>query len=279
MIITEKQYHNLFSKVINTTNENDTMVARVLFKRSPILFEQTNYLNQELDKTIDSAVESFEYYYRCIENFIVTKEPRYRDVRTKVLSFEEALFVRNIIGIKDTEYVLDKGICVNNVRVFVLNDIDINYKIINYKHDDKDLISIFIGSKFYEDEYNFIRFIYDLAELFININIRKLGIPFNRINKEEDVIVLNSNSTPSDAIFVTLYYSGIFKSVIRNTNNSIVSNFDVIYQKERPKYCIVSKKIMQKIWKYSNLIIDNEDSDLLFDTCELVYCELTDISW
>ena len=202
------------------------------------------------------------------------------DVKIKVLSFEEALFIRNNIGLSDTEYVLDKGICVNNTRVFVLNDIDTDYKIINYKHEEKELISIFIGSKFYEDEFNFVRLIYDLSKIFIDNNIKKIGVPFNRIDSNEEVIVLNSNYNPSDAIFLTMYYIGIFKCIIRNTNNSIVSNFNIIYKNKRPKYCIISREIMQKIWKYADLVVENKDSDsLYFDICELVYCDLKGISW
>ena len=276
MIVSEIQYYNLFSGIAAEREYLGSQVYNKLYNRSPFLFEQSNSLNNKIEEEMNSVLHSFSFNYRKIENFLLNREKSYRDTPVRVLSFEEDIYLNNILNI-ESEDVLKTGICIGSNRIFILEDLPITYKILNYKRDENYIISIFVGKYFYDNEYNYLKLIYDLSELYIDLKLKELGVLTNRYGEDypNEVIVLNKNIIPSDAVFVTNYYSTIFKAIMYNTNNSIISKYDFVAENQRPIYSILGSESLSKIWDYSDSVINNEDTDIeLLETINVVYNDL-----
>lgn len=296
MIITDQQFYQRFSFYSFTeykTRGESLYCRNININKTPTIFNDSNIKNPDIINSLRYINDTFSSLWLPLEKYISAGEASYRDTPTKYLTLEEAIILESDLKYKgDKGHIIDKGICIKNkIRVFVAKDLDINYHIIdytyknNYDNSNMNMISIFIGSKFYEDEYNYLRLIYSLSSCLIKIKLQELGVPFNKIlnnGKIIDTVVLNRTSyeynygqNVSDAIFVAEYYTSLFVNIINSTNNNIISNYKDICDKlydiniAEDSY---NFKTLEEIWNYAFHVCSNEETDTEFNSiCSRIY--------
>lgn len=288
MIINELQFYKLDKKhlcEVEYINE-DTYVKKPIKYKSAILFEDSNYKNPLISGLLLDMVPVFLRSYSKIETFIVSGDIGYRNTRTTVLTQEEQIYLTSVLKLKSTRWLLDYGICSDDIRIFVTDKLDIKYRIINHHYNNttnRNLFSIFIGKEFIENgEKYLVELIYDMAEAFIDRELKmKDLVPFNRINidgAQKNAIVLNNDYSVSDIIFIARYYIAIFKCILAITNNDIINKFET-FKKFVPKInSYFSSEVMEEIWEYTRNSIKypEEYGDNFVDLINIIYPSLAD---
>lgn len=293
MIVTLNQFLNLYSKMTNIHCEGIKSYANEVIK-SPNLFENSDIDNTLFSNILDLSITSFNKIYLQIENYILNGDSRgSRLYNIGTLTIMEEIFLSENLGMKDTEYALNNTYSINSrgsgnftVRLFKINDDNLSFKFLVYGHrnessESSTIISIFIGNKILENDKIYLDFIYKLAELFIDMNLKDY-IPYNRISEDDESIVISNFVSPADAIFVTNYYCSLFRCIIMVTNNSMINSFDSLV--DNMSYYtnyIFSSDIMQKIWdlaeKY-NSKYNFVPLGLELEVYKIVYSELLRLS-
>lgn len=294
MIVTLNQFLNLYSKITNIYCEGIISYAKEVIK-SPNLFENSDIDNTLFSNILDLSITSFNKIYLQIENYILngdSKGSRLYNIGT--LTIMEEIFLSENLGMKDTESALNNTYIINsrgtsnfNVRLFKINDNDLSFKFLVYGHrqnksfEKSTIISIFVGNKLLDDNKIYLDFIYKLAELFIDMNLKD-HIPYNRVSEDDEAIVISNFVSPADAIFITNYYCSLFRCIIMVTNNSMINSFDsLVDNMSYHTNYIFSSDIMQKIWdlaeKY-NSKYNFVPLGLELEVYKIVYSELLRLS-
>lgn len=169
---------------------------------------------------------------------------------------------------KDKAY--KHGIICGNCRIFVLEDLDIDYEILQYslgvygnnygnlKSNTKQMMTIFIGNRFDESNKCIIKFIYDLVELLFVQKFHDI-IPFN--NYPENLIVVSPNLSDISTIrFIAEYYITIFRAINSILLDDVKIGFDDIIE-SRSEHFIFDKDILKELYEYACSVNRNKDGN------------------
>jgi hypothetical protein len=262
---------------------------------SPNIIDTTS--NIDFQSIFKNTVNQFNTLYNSLEIFLKERKPSYRDIKVNSLSIDEYLYIKNNLSIDD-DYI-ENNLLNNSVqitgntflRVYLLKQEFENtnhFKILEFEHSNfdtelKSYISIFLDSKFGENESDFVNLIYYLADTILTRNLIIAGIPINKDHDKDNIIrkfiVLpeNHNMLPSDIIFFINYNITLFMCLINSTNQSLMT-FDKVLEAKLPiiDYNNSDNNIMKSIWDLSKSSYNNfiNDRNSKINTTTDEYIEL-----
>lgn len=231
-------------------------------------------INKTCTQAFKQALSEFNEIWNRVKNFITDGKVTYKDTKITVLSIEEDIYLKSLLYLPlETKEIKNvNGYIIGKIRFFTVEDLNRDYQILTFNRDNVRLISVFLGNQFYDqDNYNIIKLMYDLAEIFIETKLYGLyGIESSVYctSSPNNVIVLNDIITPSDVKFIVQYYYTLFKCI---TDNSIC-DYKYIYENcARPIIPIIGNELLAEIMNLTTKIEledvseNNEYTNLLYN--------------
>ena len=250
----------------------------------PVLF--TGADNLPYKEVFDTIRTRFLSSYKNVISFIADGTRDSRVPQVNKLTMEEYMFLKVNCGIEHPIDICDNSANGNSIRVYRVpnSTFPLGYRIQKFTYKspitDKNLhcVAVYISSGFNKAD-NATRMLYDLIEAFIDSQLCDYDVHFNHLNSTEcaeKVIVMDHHVTPADAMFIIRYYECILKAFNEAVNDlAFTSNFDLIYKADRPYLMPITKRSMEKLYKYIHDSLQyNEDESDFIDVCTDIYHEL-----
>lgn len=231
-------------------------------------------INKSCTEAFKYALSEFNEIWPRIRNFIIDGQVTYKDIKITALSIEEDMYLKSLLDlpIETKEIKNVNGYIIGKIRFFTVEDLNRDYQILTFNRDNIRLISVFLGNQFYdEDNYNIIKFMYDLAEILIETKLYgfcNIESSVYCTSSPNNIIVLNDIITPSDVKFIIQYYYTLFNCI---TSNS-ACDYNYIYENcARPIIPIIKGELLSEIMDITTKIEledvseNNEYTNLLYN--------------
>lgn len=209
------------------------------------LFTAINCRAPKIYSEMKNILVDFNRIFPSVQDFIVSGEAKYRDILVKHLSVQEEMYIKNVLK-ADVEQVTNDAIICKSMRVFLV-DGDFDFKLLFYDTMEYDIISIFIGNKFYDDDANHIKLIHEIVTNLLDKILRLYNVNIES-NQLYDYLVIKDFYNPSNIEFVFQYYRFLLWSIASNTNKSVNFKYlqdHILYYKHHLAF---SDKSMQVLW-------------------------------
>lgn len=209
------------------------------------LFTAINCKAPKIYSEMKSILVDFNRVFPSVQDFIVSREAKYRDILVKHLSVQEEMYIKNVLK-ADVEQVTNDAIICKSMRVFLV-DADFDFKLLFYDTMEYDVISIFIGSRFYEDDANHVKLIHEIVMNLLDKILRLYNVNIES-NQLYDYIVIKDFYNPTNVEFVFQYYRFLLWAIINNTNKTVDFNYLQVHIPYYTKFLAFSDKSMQVLW-------------------------------
>jgi hypothetical protein len=209
------------------------------------LFNASNYKAPKIYSEMKAVLVDFNRIFPSVQDFIVSKEAKYRDILVKHLSVQEEMYIKNILK-EDTDKVINDAIICKSIRVFLV-DANFDFKLLFYDTLEYNIISIFIGNKFYEDDSNHVKLIHEIVTNLLDKILRLYNIPIES-NHKYDYLVIKDFYNPSNVEFVFQYYRFLLWAIINNTGKTVDFKYLQDHMLYYKAHLAFSNKSMQVLW-------------------------------
>ena len=192
-----------------------------------------------------SVFVEFNRIFPSVQDFIISKEAKYRDILIKHLSVQEEMYIKNVLKL-DVDQVTKDAIICKNMRVFLV-DSDFDFRLLFYDTIEHSIISIFIGNKFYENDCNHVKLIHEIVTNLLDKILRSNNINIES-NQKYDYLVIKDFYNPSNVEFVFQYYRFLLSAIINNTNKTVDFKYLQDHISYYKSFLAFSDKSMKVLW-------------------------------